>query len=70
MKAKWPSIALFFVGISFFFAANYMNESAAENDATGVIAYWAFLLGGIMTAVLSVLMFFSAGEQYDPTRRD
>lgn len=67
MKTKWPSIALFFVGISFFFAANYMADSATEHDAVGVISYWAFILGGIITAALSVIMFFSSTDEYNPT---
>lgn len=67
MKAKWPSIALFIVGISLFFAAQYMDEAVTEHDAIGTICYWAFIVGGVLTAVLSVLMFFCATDEYNPT---
>jgi hypothetical protein len=44
-----------------------MDEAVTENAAIGTICYWAFIVGGVLTAVLSVLMFFCATDEYNPT---
>ncbi|CAN5402910.1 hypothetical protein BH11CYA1_BH11CYA1_04600 [soil metagenome] len=65
MIKKIPSIILFCVGVSFFFVANYLATSEAENAPIGAIANLIFGAGGCITIVLSVIMFFNTKDDED-----
>jgi hypothetical protein len=65
MKKKIPSIILFFVGISFFFVANYLSTSEQESGAIAALTNIIFGAGGCITIVLSVIMFFNTKDDDD-----
>ena len=65
MQKKIPSIILFFVGISFFFVANYLATSEQESVPIAAISNLIFGAGGCITIVLSVIMFFNTKDDED-----
>jgi len=65
MKKKIPSIILFFVGVSFFFVANYLSTSEQESGAIAALTNVIFGAGGCITIVLSVIMFFNTKDDDD-----
>ncbi|MDQ5935574.1 MAG: hypothetical protein QG574_2880 [Cyanobacteriota bacterium erpe_2018_sw_21hr_WHONDRS-SW48-000092_B_bin.40] len=65
MKKKIPSIILFFVGVSFFFVANYLSTSEQESGAIAALTNIIFGAGGCITIVLSVIMFFNTKDDDD-----
>ena len=65
MTKKIPSIILFFVGISFFFVANYLNTSEHESGPVAALSNLIFGAGGCITIVLSVIMFFNTKDDDD-----
>jgi hypothetical protein len=65
MKKKIPSIILFFVGVSFFFVANYLSASEQESGAIAALTNIIFGAGGCITIVLSIIMFFNTKDDED-----
>jgi uncharacterized membrane protein YfhO len=65
MKKKIPSIILFFVGVSFFFVANYLSTSEQESGAIAALTNIIFGAGGCITIVLSIIMFFNTKDDED-----
>lgn len=65
MKKKIPSIILFFVGVSFFFVANYLSTSEQESGAIAALTNIIFGAGGCITIVLSIIMFFNTKDDDD-----
>ncbi len=65
MKKKIPSIILFFVGVSFFFVANYLSTSEHESGAIAALTNIIFGAGGCITIVLSIIMFFNTKDDDD-----
>lgn len=65
MKKKIPSILVFLVGLSFFFAANYLGNAGDEHPAIGGLTNIIFGFGGSVVLILAVIMFFNTGDDDD-----